>query len=137
MFPRLSTVRNTVDVDVVDDEEGGAWRKVPTNGDDLLGRRLRSNDSRRWMLAERPKPDVDPGVAENVTVVTQASAPLPGVDASLPSTDPRRCTEATTLTAIVFGEDKDQNRRYWVLNLMATCNRLLIGAMATCRERIS
>ena len=105
MFPRLSTLRNAVVIDEVDEEEGGAWRNVPTNGDDLLGRRLRSNDSRRWMLAERPKPDVDPGVAENVTVVSQALAPLLlGVGVSLPSTDPRRCTEATTLTAIVFSK---------------------------------
>ena len=109
MFPRLSTLRNTVVIDEVDEEEGGACRNVPTNGDDLLGRRLRSNDSRRWMLAERPKPDVDPGVAENVTVVSKASAPLLGVDASLPSTDPRRCTEATTLTAIVLSKELKSN----------------------------
>ena len=65
------------------------------------------------MLAERPKPDVDPGVAENVTVVSQASAPLLvlDVDASLPSTDPRRCTEATTLTAIVLSKELKSNKK--------------------------
>lgn len=63
------------------------------------------------MLAERPKPDVDPGVAENVTVVSQASTPLLGVDASLPSTDPRRCTEATTLTAIVLSKELKSNKK--------------------------
>lgn len=73
----------------------------------MLGIRLRSNDSRRWMLAERPKPDIDPGVAENVTV---SPAPLLGVDVSPPSTDPPRQTEATTLTAISFRKEKNQGR---------------------------
>jgi hypothetical protein len=49
------------------------------------------------MLAERPKPDVDPGVAENV----MPPAVSLGVGGSPPSTDPRRRTEATTLTAIL------------------------------------
>ena len=71
------------------------------------------------MLAERPKPNVDPGVAENVMPPTVSL----GVEGSPPSTVPRRRTEATTLTAILSRGGNCIKTDYGVLKLMAHAAR--------------